>query len=79
MLLIGSPAACNTPGCGIAMVMLLTILLCVSKRLVMFCSCPRFVQLPLIVVLSYNIYGSTIQHVLAKNWDYAYCYRLRPI
>lgn len=57
MLLIGSRAACKTPGCGIAMVMLLMVLLCLSERVVMFCSAPRFIQLPLIVVLSYSIYG----------------------
>ena len=60
MLMIGSRAACRTPGCGIAMVMLLTVLFKFSERVVMFCSGARFIQLPLIVVLSYNIYGPTI-------------------
>ena len=55
MLLIGSRAACKTPGCGIAMVMLLTVLFKFSERVVMFCSDTRFIQLPLIVVLSYSI------------------------
>ena len=60
MLLIGSRAACKTPGCGIAIVMLLTVLFCFSERVVMFCSGTRFIQLPLIVVLSFNIYGPMI-------------------
>ena len=60
MLLIRSPAACKTPGCGIAMVTLLTVLLYDPESVLIFCAGPKFIQLPLIVVLSYNIYGSTI-------------------